>query len=454
MTDTVAQLWDSEAERAVLGAILIDPSVADDVGLVIDASSFGDVPHQEVYRAITNLRDAGKRPDARLVIPELKRMKAWDHESTPSLLAEIANAVPTTANAVYYARQVREWQVRRGLTALAANLGNDALDETQDANEVLERAETAVFGLASQETRGEPVCIGSLLPAIMDLEREQRRGLETGYVDLDAILGGLQPGELTILAARPSVGKSAFALNIAENVAVKRKVSTLIVSLEMTNIELSNRLLCSIGRVDSWRFRKNDLGRDDHDSLVQAAGAMNDAPLRLDDAPMRSASQIASIARRTKRRHGLELLIVDYLQLVVPEDKRAPRQEQVAASSRRFKALARELNIPVLCLAQLNRQVEQTKGRPVLSNLRESGAIEQDADVVMFLHRKPAASDEEMESSGVECIVAKNRNGPIGIADLVWLRAFTRFETADRHQREVRRYSEFDAWQSGSQEEF
>ena len=267
---------------------------------------------------------------------------------------------------------------------------------------------------------------------------------ETGLNKFDEMTGGLHHGELIILAARPSMGKTALAMNIGEHVSINQKQPVLFVSLEMSGIELADRMLCSLARVNGHRVRNGTISSDDRDKLIQTANDISQAPLFVDDAPSRTVSEIAAAARRIKRREdALGLIVIDYLQLIEPDNSRDPRQEQVAKIARRLKGLARELEVPLLCLSQLNRQAEDSKDhRPKLSHLRESGAIEQDADVVMFVHREEYyhRGDDRAQFAGqAEVIIAKQRNGPIGDVELTWEADFTRFS-----DRAAERHSEFD----------
>jgi replicative DNA helicase len=276
-------------------------------------------------------------------------------------------------------------------------------------------------------------------------------GLETGYIDFDELTGGLHDSELVILAARPSMGKTALALNIVEHIAIDERgpaKPVLFVSLEMSSMELADRLLCSRGRVNGHRLRNGQISGDESRKLVQTAADVSRAPLFIDDSPSRNMTEIAANARRLKRRENLALVVVDYLQLIDPDNSRDPRQEQVARIARRLKGLARELSIPVLCLAQLNRQVEATRdNRPQLSHLRESGAIEQDADVVMFVHREEYYKTDEQEREQVkgqaDILIKKQRNGPTGDVKLTWLHDFTRFENWQHAPYDE--FTEFDA---------
>ena len=282
------------------------------------------------------------------------------------------------------------------------------------------------------------------------MDRGEGGGIPTGFRDLDVLTGGLHGSEFIVLAARPSMGKTALATNIAENVAIQSGIPTLFVSLEMARLELAQRLLCSQGRVDANKFRSGFLSSEDRNKLVEASAKLGEAPLFIDDTPARTVTEIAACARRLKRKQNLGFLVIDYLQLVQPDDPRDPRQEQVAKMARRLKCMARELEIPVLCLAQLNRQVETGREghRPRLSHLRESGAIEQDADVVMFIHREEAylspEARDDMDNKHLkglaEIIIAKQRNGQANVdVKLAWFDKYTRFENLSQ-----RAYEEFE----------
>jgi replicative DNA helicase len=274
-------------------------------------------------------------------------------------------------------------------------------------------------------------------------------GIETGFTDFDTLTGGMHDSELIILAARPSMGKTALAMNIAEHVSLASKNTTLFVSLEMSSLELGDRLLCSAARVNGHRLRNGTISNDDRRKLIEKAAEISLAPLFVDDTPSRTMTEIAAAARRLKRRNQLGLVVIDYLQLIEPDNPKDPRQEQVAKIARRLKGMARELKVPVLCLAQLNRQAEISRdSKPRLSHLRESGAIEQDADVVMFVHREEYYCTNEEDRARVagqaEIIIAKQRNGPIGEVKLHWQHEFTRFDNAA-----YKPYDEFEQYNGG-----
>jgi replicative DNA helicase len=326
----------------------------------------------------------------------------------------------------------------RSLIDAGTDILRDAYDAADEPRQLLSRAEEKIFAILERRTSAEAKPIQSVLEEVMvRMDARMRHehtvgGVETGFTDLDSLCGGLHDSELVILAARPSMGKTAFAMNIAENVAINLKLPVLFVSLEMASIELADRLLCSASQVNGHRLRNGTISQEDRRRLVQKSSEIGTAPLFIDDTPSRTLTEIAAVARRLKRKQGLSLIVIDYLQLIEPDNPRDPRQEQVARIARRLKGMSRELDIPVLCLAQLNRQAEASRdNRPRLNHLRESGAIEQDADVVMFVHREEyyQTNDEDRERvrGQAEIIIAKQRNGPIGDIKLLWQHDFTRF---------------------------
>jgi replicative DNA helicase len=345
--------------------------------------------------------------------------------------------------------------VLRSLIHAGTDIILESYEPGVEAREMLARAEERVFRIL--DTKGDTqvrpvrdVLHESLARIDARMQRQHAYGgLETGFLDYDDLTGGLHASELVILAARPSMGKTALALNIAEHIAIDERgpgQAVLLVSLEMSALELGDRLLCSRARVNSHRLRNGQLNAEDSRRLIQTAADVSRAPLFIDDSPSRNMTEIAATARRLKRQKSLDLIVIDYLQLVEPDNPRDPRQEQVARISRRLKGLARELNVPVLCLAQLNRQVEATReSRPQLSHLRESGAIEQDADVVVFVHREEFYETNKEERDRVkgqaDLMIRKQRNGPTGDIKLTWLHEFTRFENWQQPE-----YDEFSSF--------
>ena len=415
--------------------------MCDEVSLILRSSDFYADEHDKLYSHIIALHDEGRTVDVLLLVDRLKKAEEFASVGGAAYLAEIAQAVPTAANAVHYAEIVRDKAVLRALIHASNEIQRDAYDPTGEPRELLSRAEQRIFAIHDQRSSGEVMNMHDVIQEAFDrldarAQHGSANGVMTGLTDLDSLTCGLQKSELVILAARPSMGKTALAANIAEYVVLEEKAPALFVSLEMSRIELANRMLCSLARVDSQKLRDGFASDKDMRKLIEKSAELSQAPFYIDDTPSRTITEIAAAARRLKRRQGLGLVVIDYLQLIEPDNQRDPRQEQVAKIARRLKTLARELEVPVLCLAQLNRQAEVTKdNRPRLSHLRESGAIEQDADVVMFVHREEYYhTREEAESMDLvgraEIIVAKQRNGPTGEVHLSWLKQFTRFENA------------------------
>jgi len=443
-----------DAERAVLGSILLKPDVCDDVALVVRAEDFSDESHQLLYRHLLDLHDSGKRIDATIVVERLKTQGDFERIGGAAALADAVQAVPHAAHATTYAAIVRDKALLRSLIDAGTDILRDAYDASDEPRQLLARAEEKIFSILERRSSAEAKPIQSVLEEVMvrmDARMKHEHaigGVETGFTDLDQLCGGLHNSELVILAARPSMGKTAFAMNIAEHAAINLKHPVLFVSLEMAALELADRLLCSAAQVNGHRLRNGTISQEDRRRLVQKSSEIGAAPLFIDDTPSRTLTEIAAVARRLKRKQGLSMIVIDYLQLIEPDNPRDPRQEQVARIARRLKGMSRELDIPVLCLAQLNRQAEVSRdNRPRLNHLRESGAIEQDADVVMFVHREEyyQTNDEDRERvrGQAEIIIAKQRNGPIGDVKLLWQHDFTRFVNLEH-----RPYDEFEQFSS------
>ena len=443
-----------DAERAVLGSILLKPDVCDDVALVVRPDDFHDESHQILYRHLLELHDSGKRIDATIVLERLRTKGDLERIGGAAALGEIVQAVPHAAHATHYAQIVRDKSMLRSLIDTSTDILRDAYDSVDEPRELLARAESKIFEILEHRSSAEAKSIDKVLEDVMvrmDARMKHEHtlgGVETGFTDLDTLCGGLHNSELIILAARPSMGKTAFAMNIAEHVSITVKQPVLFVSLEMACLELADRLLCSAAQVNGHRLRNGTISQEDRRRLVQKSAEISSSPLYIDDTPGRTLTEIAAVARRLKRRNGLALIVIDYLQLIEPDNPRDPRQEQVARIARRLKMMSRELDIPVLCLAQLNRQAEVSRdNRPRLNHLRESGAIEQDADVVMFVHREEyyQTTDEDRErvKGQAEIIIAKQRNGPIGDVKLLWQHDYTRFVNLEH-----RPYDEFEQFSS------
>lgn len=432
-----------DAEQGVLGSLLLDPEMCDEVAMLLQPTDFYLPSHQALFGHLLAMHNDGLRIDVTLLVERLNKHDDLEAVGGLAYLAEVADSVPTAANAAYYSQIVRDKATLRALIHASTEILRDAYDQSLDSREMLARAEEKVFRILEDQGTGELAALQDvLLEALTRIDQRMAKGggvggMPTGFSDLDGMTGGLHEGELIILAARPSMGKTALATNISDHVAIGGGRTTLFVSLEMSRLELAERMLCAHGRINGHKLRNGVIAATDRTKLASASAAMSTAPLFIDDTPSRTMTEIAATARRLKRRENLAMIVIDYLQLIEPDNSKDPRQEQVAKIARRLKALARELKVPVLCLAQLNRQAEVTKdNRPRLSHLRESGAIEQDADVVMFVHRDEyyCTNDEDRErvAGHADLIIAKQRNGPTGDVKLAWLQDYTRFENLAR----------------------
>jgi len=449
-----------DAEKGVLGSVLLDPNLCDDVALLLRPEDFYADANQKLFAHILVMHDSGGRIDTTLLAERLKQAGDLEAVGGTAYLAEVLHSVPVAAHAVYYAKIVREKATLRDLIHASTEILRDAYDPTVEPTEMVSKAEEKVFSVHDRRSTSQVTSIHDVMIEAFDhidkrLEHGGATGIPSGFRDLDNLTGGLHDSELVILAARPSMGKTALATNIAEHATLESGVTCLFVSLEMARLELAQRMLCSLGRISGNKFRSGYVSAQEREKLVEVSNKLSTAPLFIDDTPSRTVTEIAACARRLKRTSSLGLVIIDYLQLIEPDNPRDPRQEQVAKIARRLKGLARELELPVVCLAQLNRQVEEGKHghRPRLSHLRESGAIEQDADVVTFIHREEYYhTREDAEEKGIagiaDLIVAKQRNGPTGDVKLTWFQQFTRFEDLARAEP----YEEFEPYEGETAE--
>jgi replicative DNA helicase len=423
-----------DAEKAVLGSILLDNVVIDDLVQIVKTNHFYSDKNARIFSAILRLHDAGVRGiDAVTVAEELDSKGELDEAGNVMYLHEVLESVPHAAHAEYYANIVRDKSVQRELIHSCTEIIRESYSPQGDTLEVLNKAEQSIFSILESQGEGDKIEIKDILMDAFDRihERTQKEGTltgtTTGFVDLDEQINGFQPSELIILAARPSMGKTALVCNFAEAAADEGNVATIIFSLEQSKLELAERLLCIRSGVNGHSLRAGDLEEDERHRLLEASSQISEMPLFIDDKPGRTIQEISAICRRLKRLSNLGLIIIDYLQLIEPEDKTMPREQQIAGITRRLKGLCKELNVPTIALAQLNRGVELREDkRPRLADLRESGAIEQDADLIMFLHR-PDAYDPEDHPGLAEVVVAKHRSGPTGIVNLTWLRESMRF---------------------------
>ena len=441
-----------DAEKGVLGSLFLDPDMCDEVALVLRPDDFYADANQKLFAHLLAMHEEGTRIDTTLLVERLRSSGDIEAIGGVAYLGEVAQSVPFAHNAVHYANIVHDKATLRSLIHASTEILRDAYDSSADPAALVDQSEQKIFAVHDQRSADPVTNIHDLMLEAFEridarMEGTAGVGVPSGFTDLDNLTGGLHDSELVILAARPGMGKTAMAINMAEYVTIKSNVPTLFVSLEMARLELAQRMLCSQGKIDASKFRRMILSGADRKDLVEASAKLSKAPFYVDDTPSRTVTQIAACARRLKRRQNLGMIVIDYLQLLQPDDPRDPRQEQVAKMARRLKILARELKIPVLCLSQLNRQVEAGRdNRPKLSHLRESGAIEQDADVVMFIHREEEHhSREEAQDLGIvgqaDLIVAKQRNGPTGDVKLAWFNKYTRFE--DLSQKPYEEFGEF-----------
>ncbi|HVG59938.1 MAG TPA: replicative DNA helicase [Hyalangium sp.] len=441
-------LEDLAAERAVLGAVLADNTLIASVAEVVHSDDFSSPQHGAIFSAMLKLDSTQRQVDHLTLAEELKVMGQLAAVGGPAYLMALDQGVPLTHNAVQYATIVRDQALRRRLASVGREILEMASQETGDVEVILDESERKLFNLAEKRREGDLRAVSELMEQTLDLLDKMKAsssgvtGLSTGYVDLDMQLTGLHPGELIILAARPGIGKTSLAMNIAMHAALKEDKAVAIFSLEMPADQLLMRLLASSARVDMKKLRGGRLTQHDEEKFQEMAGALYNAPIYIDDSGGLSPFDLRAKARRLKQKDPrLSLIVIDYLQLMHQKGKVESRQLEVSEISRALKQLAKELEVPVIALSQLNRKVEERKGgKPMLSDLRESGSIEQDADVVMFIHREDqdegGPDGEEGARSRtvipVELIVAKQRNGPVGSIDLVFLSEFTRFESRAR----------------------
>ena len=418
-----------EAEQSLLGGLMLDKNAIFRVMDLLSPKDFYQKSHQEIYLVCQELMTRSEPIDFLSVSTRLKEKGILEEMGGNSYLTELVNMVATPGHSLNYAKIVQRKRVLRDLISASQDIGTLGYEETEDINVLLDRAEKRIFTIAQKGLMQDFVPVRDTLEdAFERIDRLSKheaglRGLATGFSDLDNVLAGLQNSDLIILAARPSLGKSAFALNIASNIASESKIPVGVFSLEMSKDQLVERLLASQANVDSWRIRTGKLqdvaGDNDFSRLQVAMGSLSEAPLYINDIGMANILQIRAMARRLQQDKGLGLLVIDYLQLMDHTNKYASPIQQVTENSRALKMLAKELNIPILVLSQLSRAVEQrTPHRPMLSDLRESGAIEQDADVVMFIYREDKYNENSLEKNIAEIIVAKHRNGPTGAVKL------------------------------------
>jgi replicative DNA helicase len=428
-----------EAEQAVLGGLLLDNQAWDRVVERVQESDFYRHDHQLLFRAISELAKRNSPFDLVTISETLKSINELENAGGEFYLFELAKNTPSAANITAYADIVRDRSILRQLISVGGDVADSAFNpDGRSTTELLDEAERKVFSIGEQMTRGSgPVSIADLLAqAVAKVEHlfhspDALTGLSSGFTDLDEMTAGLQPSDLIIVAGRPSMGKTSFAMNIAEYAAVKSKQPVLIFSMEMPGDSLATRMLSSLGRIDQHKVRTGRLQDQDWHRLASTMAMMAETPMYIDDTPSLSPMELRARARRLAKQFDgkLGLIVIDYLQLMQVPGLRDNRVGEISEISRSLKALAKELKVPIVALSQLNRSLEQrTDKRPVMSDLRESGAIEQDADLIVFIYRDEVYNDDSRDKGIAEIIIAKHRNGPIGKVRLTFLGQFTRFE--------------------------
>jgi replicative DNA helicase len=429
-----------EAEQAVLGAIFLDPSALTLASEILIPEDFYRASHQKIFHAMLRVADKGEPVDLVTVTAELADTQQLEEVGGVSYLSELADAVPTAANVEYYARIVEEKSVLRRLIRTATSIAQDGYTREDEVDVLLDEAEKKIMEISQRKHSGTFKNIKDVLVQTYDnIEMLHNRkgevtGIPTGFTELDRMTAGFQRSDFIIVAARPSVGKTAFALNIAQNVATKTNENVAIFSLEMSAQQLVMRMLCAEGNINAQNLRTGRLTPEDWGKLTMAMGSLSNAGIYIDDTPSIRVSDIRAKCRRLKQESGLGMVVIDYLQLIQGSGRnRENRQQEVSEISRSLKALARELEVPVIALSQLSRSVEQRQDkRPMMSDIRESGSIEQDADIVAFLYRDDYYNKDSENKNIIEIIIAKQRNGPVGTVQLAFIKEYNKFVNLER----------------------
>jgi replicative DNA helicase len=424
-----------EAERAVLGSILVDNEAIYGVMELIEPSSFYQPSHRLIFSTMLELSERGQPIDIITLSDRLRSAGSLDQAGGPDYIPSLADEVPTSAGVNNYAKIVKEKAILRRLIETATEIVQDCFDTPGEVDQLLDEAERRMFAVSEQRIQSGFLSMREIVKSSFKTieslyeKKETVTGVATGYKDIDDLTSGLQSSDLVIIAGRPSMGKTAFALNVAQNAALVHGKIVALFSLEMAKEQLVMRMLCSEARVNAHSLRSGFLSQTDWPKLTTAAGRLADANIFIDDSPAISAMEMRAKTRRMKADKGLDLIIVDYLQLMSGRTRSDNREQEISEISRSLKALAKELSVPVVALSQLNRGVESRHDkRPILADLRESGAIEQDADVIIFIYRDEVYNKDSMEKGVAEIIIGKQRNGPVGTRKLTWLDKYTRFE--------------------------
>lgn len=438
-----------DAEQSVLGAILIENDALYNAVEILGVDDFYKEAHRRIFLAMIDLSEKNEAIDLVTITEYLKKKNDLDIAGGATYISQLSNAVPTAANIRYHARIVHEKAILRNLIHTATEIVTRGYEDTRDVEELLDYAENSIFNISEKKIKPSFTAVKEIIKnsfeAIERLSEKKERvtGAPTGFLDLDLMTSGFQPADLIIVAGRPSMGKTAFCLSIAQHVGIEKGAPVAIFSLEMAKEQLVIRMLCSESRVDSHKLRSGFLSKSDWPRLTTAAGRLSEAPIFIDDSAGTSVLEMKAKARRLKAEHGLSLIVVDYLQLMSGRsDKRRGgsdnREQEISEISRSLKALAKELSVPVIALSQLNRAVESRHDkRPMLADLRESGAIEQDADVILFIYRDEVYKQTEENKGLAEIIIGKQRNGPVGTVKLAFINSYTRFENLEKTHEET-----------------
>ncbi|WP_070120031.1 replicative DNA helicase [Bacillus marinisedimentorum] len=433
-----------EAEQAVLGAVFLEAAALTSASEILIPEDFYRAAHQKIYNVMLDLSEKGEPVDLVTVTSELSDHNLLEEVGGVSYLSDLAGAVPTAANVEYYAKIVEEKSILRRLIRTATTIATDGYTKDDDVEALLNEAEKSILDVSQRKNTGAFQAIKDVLVDVYDnIEMLHNRtedvtGIPTGFADLDHMTAGFQRNDLIIVAARPSVGKTAFALNIAQNVATKTDENVAIFSLEMGAEQLVMRMLCAEGNIDATRLRTGKLTPDDWQKLTMAMGSLSNAGVYIDDTPGIKVGDIRAKCRRLKQEKGLGMILIDYLQLIQGNGRSGEnRQQEVSEISRALKGLARELEVPVIALSQLSRGVESRQDkRPMMSDIRESGSIEQDADIVAFLYRDDYYDKESENKNIIEIIIAKQRNGPVGTVELAFVKEYNKFVNLERRHQE------------------
>ena len=430
-----------DAEQSVLGSMLLDKEAVAAASEVLQGEDFYSDAHKEIYEAILDTYDQGKPVDLVTLAEALRQRGSLDAVGGGTYISDLSMSVPSTANIRYYVSIIEEKSILRKLIGASNEIIKESYEASEDMDIIIDHAEKKIFDISQKKNKQSYESIKTILletySKIEEMSKNKGKitGVPTGFRDFDMRTSGLNPSDFVLIAARPSMGKTSFAMNIAQNAAVRYKVPVAIFSLEMAKDQLAQRMLSSEANVELQKIRTGDLTEEDWVKLVNAATPLSQAPIFIDDTPGVTAMEVRSKARRLKMEHNIGMVVIDYLQLMSGRGKTESRQQEVSEISRSLKALARELQVPIVALSQLSRGPEARQDhRPMLSDLRDSGAIEQDADLVVFLYRDEYYNPDTEQQNIAEAIIAKQRNGPTGTVELVWLGQYTKFANYERHR--------------------